>query len=203
MVTIKQAMAFPMFLTAVWLTWVLARQAGADAVLVLLAGSVGLGLLSWLGMNKSARMSRIWSAGLALVVAVVWGVTSVPDEPTRGETAENRFDVAAFETARASGRPVFLNITASWCVTCLANERTTLATDRVQDYFENKGIVYIKADWTRRDSSVSDLLTTFNRSGVPLYVFFPPRSQPRILPQLLTPSLLLREIGDYLAIKSL
>jgi len=202
MVTIKQAMAFPMFLTAVWLTWVLARQAGADAVLVLLAGSVGLGLLSWLGMNKSARMSRVWSAGLALVVAVVWGVTSVLDEPTRGETAENRFDVAAFETARASGRPVFLNITASWCVTCLANERTTLATDRVQDYFENNGIVYIKADWTRRDASVSDLLTTFNRSGVPLYVFFPPRSQPRVLPQLLTPSLLLREIDDYLAIKS-
>ena len=202
MVTIKQAMAFPMFLTAVWLTWVLARQAGADAVLVLLAGSVGLGLLSWLGMNKSARMSRVWSAGLALVVAVVWGVTSVLDEPTRGETAENRFDVAAFETARASGRPVFLNITASWCVTCLANERTTLATDRVQDYFENNGIVYIKADWTRRDASVSDLLTTFNRSGVPLYVFFPPRSQPRVLPQLLTPSLLLREIDDYLVIKS-
>ena len=201
MVTIKQAMAFPMFLTAVWLTWVLARQAGADAVLVLLAGSVGLGLLSWLGMNNSARMSRVWSAGLALVVAVVWGVTSVLDESTRKESAENRFDVAAFETARASGRPVFLNITASWCVTCLANERTTLATDRVQDYFETNGIVYIKADWTRRDSSVSDLLTTFNRSGVPLYVFFPPRSQPRILPQLLTPSLLLRKLDNYLAIK--
>ena len=125
------------------------------------------------------------------------------DEPTRKETAENRFDVAAFETARASGRPVFLNITASWCVTCLTNERTTLATDRVQDYFKNNGIVYIKADWTRRDSSVSDLLTTFNRSGVPLYVFFPSRSQPKILPQLLTPGILLREVDDYLAAKRL
>ncbi|MFP6796916.1 MAG: protein-disulfide reductase DsbD domain-containing protein [Pseudomonadales bacterium] len=202
MVVMKQAMAFPMFLTAVWLTWVLARQAGADAVLLVLAGSVGLGLLSWLGGNNGARMGGIWSAGLAVVIAVVWGVTNVPEEPERMETTENRFDVTAFETARASGRPVFLNITASWCVTCLANERSTLATDRVQDYFQQKGIVYIKADWTLHDSSVSNLLTTFGRSGVPLYVFFPSTSEPRILPQLLTPRLLFREIDDYMVVKS-
>ena len=202
MVVMKQAMAFPMFLTAVWLTWVLARQAGADAVLLVLAGSVGLGLLSWLGGNNGARMGRIWSAGLAVVIAVVWGVTNVPEEPERMETTENRFDVTAFETARASGRPVFLNITASWCVTCLANERSTLATDRVQDYFQQKGIVYIKADWTLHDSSVSNLLTTFGRSGVPLYVFFPSTGEPRILPQLLTPRLLFREIDDYMVVKS-
>ena len=202
MVVMKQAMAFPMFLTAVWLTWVLARQAGADAVLLVLAGSVGLGLLSWLGGNNGARMGGIWSAGLAVVIAVVWGVTNVPEEPERMETTENRFDVTAFETARASGRPVFLNITASWCVTCLANERSTLATDRVQDYFQQKGIVYIKADWTLHDSSVSNLLTTFGRSGVPLYVFFPSTGEPRILPQLLTPRLLFREIDDYMVVKS-
>ena len=197
MVTIKQAMAFPMFLTAVWLIWVLARQSGADAVSLILAGSVGLGLLSWLGGNNPARISRVWGAGLAVVVVVVWGVNRVPEELTRGaEMSENRFDEAAFETARASGRPVFLNVTASWCITCLANERSTLATKRVQEYFKDNGIVYIKADWTRRDPSVSDLLTTFNRSGVPLYVFFPSRSQPKVLPQLLTPTLLFNEIEE-------
>ena len=202
MVTFKQAMSFPMFLTAVWLAWVLARQTGADAVLVVLAGSVGLGLLSWLGGNNAAWISRVWSAGLALVIAIVWGVTSVSEGTMRTETTANHFDAAAFETARASGRPVFLNVTASWCVTCLANERSTLATERVQNYFTNNGIVYIKADWTRRDLSVSSLLTTFNRSGVPLYVFFPSRSRPIILPQLLTPGLLLGEIDNYIASKS-
>ena len=196
MVTIKQAMAFPMFLTAVWLIWVLARQSGADAVSLILAGSVGLGLLSWLGGNNQARIRRIWGAGLALVVVVVWGVNSVPEELTLAEMSENRFDEAAFEKARASGRPVFLNVTASWCITCLANERSTLATKRVQEYFKNNGIVYIKADWTRREPSVSNLLTTFNRSGVPLYVFFPSRSEPKVLPQLLTPTLLFNEIEE-------
>ena len=196
MVTIKQAMAFPMFLTAVWLIWVLARQSGADAVSLILAGSVGLGLLSWLGGNNQGRIRRIWGAGLAVVVVVVWGVNSVPEELTLAEMSENRFDEAAFEKARASGRPVFLNVTASWCITCLANERSTLATKRVQEYFKNNGIVYIKADWTRREPSVSNLLTTFNRSGVPLYVFFPSRSQPKVLPQLLTPTLLFNEIEE-------
>ena len=195
MATIKQAMAFPMFLTAVWLIWVLARQSGADAVSLILVGSVGLGLLSWLGGNNRARISWIWGAGLAVVVAIVWGVlNSVPEELTEAEMSENRFDETAFETARASGRPVFLNVTASWCITCLANERSTLATERVQEYFKDNGIVYIKADWTRRDPSVSNLLTTFNRSGVPLYVFFPSRSQPKVLPQLLTPTILLNEM---------
>ncbi|HYN78684.1 MAG TPA: thioredoxin family protein, partial [Lamprocystis sp. (in: g-proteobacteria)] len=90
--------------------------------------------------------------------------------------------------ARTEGRPVFVNMTAAWCITCLVNERVALSADSVTAAFRAADLLYLKGDWTNRDPVISDYLADFGRTGVPLYVFYPPGGEPRVLPQILTPS---------------
>ena len=91
--------------------------------------------------------------------------------------------------ARAQGRPVFVNMTAAWCITCLVNERVALSADSVAAAFRAADVLYLKGDWTNRDPGISDYLAGFGRSGVPLYVYYPPGGEPRVLPQILTPAI--------------
>jgi thiol:disulfide interchange protein DsbD len=93
--------------------------------------------------------------------------------------------------ARASERPVFVNMTAAWCITCLANERVALARSAVVEAFAERDLLYLKGDWTNRDARITDYLAEFGRSGVPLYVYYPPGAPPRLLPQVLTESIVL------------
>jgi thiol:disulfide interchange protein DsbD len=91
---------------------------------------------------------------------------------------------------------VFLNFTAAWCITCLVNERVALSSPRVAAAFAERNIAYLKADWTNQDAAISKALEEFGRSGVPLYVYYPPgaRSEPRLLPQLLTEAMVLDQL---------
>ena len=95
---------------------------------------------------------------------------------------------------RADGRPVFVNMTAAWCITCLANEQTTLSTDRVMQAMNDNDITYMKGDWTNEDPEITAVLEYFNRPSVPLYVLYPGDSSKEliILPQILTPGILVR-----------
>ena len=101
------------------------------------------------------------------------------------------------DALRAQGQPVFVNLTAAWCITCLANERLALRSEPVGAAFRAAGITYLKGDWTHRDPQISALLRRFDRSGVPLYLYYPPGagSEPVVLPQLLTPGTVLAAIG--------
>jgi thiol:disulfide interchange protein DsbD len=96
--------------------------------------------------------------------------------------------------ARTAGRPVFVNMTAAWCITCLVNERVALARAAVADAFEARELLYLKGDWTNRDAAITDYLADFGRNGVPLYVYYPPNADPRVLPQILTESILLEAL---------
>jgi thiol:disulfide interchange protein DsbD len=109
-----------------------------------------------------------------------------------GEVADfEPFSSVRVEALREQGTPVFVNMTAAWCITCLANENTTLNTNRVRESLEENGIVYMKGDWTNRDPEISRVLDEFNRPSVPLYILYPgdPSAEAKILPQILTPTI--------------
>ena len=191
MVTLKQVMAFPMFVTVVWLVWVLVQQSGAEGVAWVLAAFVGAGFLAWLGTRRPTALRTVWLGMLAVAALVVW---TVPPQGAAQRIAGGGFDMQVVEARRAAGDPVFLNFTASWCITCLANERSTLGTDRIRGYFEERGIAYLKGDWTNADPAITEVLERFGRSGVPLYVYFPPDGEPVVLPQILTPGIVIDAI---------
>lgn len=180
----KQFLAFPMFATAVWLAWVLAGVGGPEQLLVLLSAAVALSLIVWSLKAMRTAPSRAAVAGLALalVAAVAWA--SRPSDLVAEPWSPQR--VAEL---RADGAPVFINFTADWCVTCQANEIGALSRPEVARAFAEHGVVYLKADWTRRDEAIAQALSEYGRNGIPLYVFYAAGAdRPVLLDGLLTPN---------------
>ncbi len=188
METFRQALSFPMFAAAAWLVWVLAQQTGPDGLAAVLAGMVLLGFAAW-AWRRGGIVVKV-SAGLALAAALVLAVRepAVPAAPATAATAETyeAFSTARLDAARAAGKPVFVNMTAAWCITCLVNERVALNSEGGRKLFQDKGIVYLKGDWTNRDPEITRFLSAHGRSGVPLYVYYPPGGGPVVLDQILT-----------------
>lgn len=192
METLKQVLAFPMYLTAVWLLWVLAKQRGADAIGLVLAGAVlmALGLWWWEKARWAGRRTR-WLA-LALALVALWPVWAVQELPGHGRDPATDADGAVPYSAetlaryRAEGRVVFVNMTADWCVSCMANERTVLSRDDFRAALAAADAVYMKGDWTDVDPAITAFLESHGAVGVPLYVVYPRRGEPHRLPTLLT-----------------
>jgi len=202
---LKQALAFPMYATAIWLVWVLAQQAGADAVAAALAGMLLIAFAAWLlsSAGKRWRFANYGAAAATLLLAIALGFIFVKDAEAPQQAASSNpryesFTPARLEDLRAQNRPVFVNLTAAWCITCLVNERVALERANVISAFEAANIAYLKGDWTHRDPAITAMLAKFGRNGVPLYVFYPAgaSSEPVVLPQILTPDIVLREIGQ-------
>ncbi len=192
METFKQAMAFPLYLTVVWLVWVLARQAGVDAVAVVLSGLVLVAVTSWL-MHHHGLVSRgVRYAALAAAVALLF-LPALTPAPATAANAESYSD-ARLETLRADGHPVFVNLTADWCLTCKFNERAAIETTAVQAALARRGVVSLKGDWTRADPAITRVLERFQRAGVPLYLLYAPTGDPVVLPQVLTRDAMIAEI---------
>lgn len=201
----RQFLAFPVFATVLWLATVLGQQAGVHAVAALLAIFLLLTFAIWLWrIGRGAHgIGRALGHGLAVVALIacgwlVWfaGNQPAPASAAGGEAlAAERFDPAKLAEYRNAGVPVFVNFTAAWCITCLANERVALATDTVADRFRDDKVRYMKGDWTLRDPEITEMLAAYGRSGVPLYLYFAPGSADAVvLPQLLTPDIVLREM---------
>lgn len=199
MLVMKQAFAFPMFATAIWLIWVASVQAGPSGVLAALVAVLAAGFVVWLlGISRGTGRLRPVPTLLA-VLAMLGAGWFVAQSAVPGAGNEARAqDAQAWTPQRvaalqAKGTPVFVNFTAAWCITCLANERVALSRQEVKDAFAKLGIVYLKADWTNRDAMIAQALAEHGRAGVPLYLFYPGRSaaQAEILPQLLTPDSLI------------
>ncbi|MCP8897750.1 protein-disulfide reductase DsbD family protein [Gilvimarinus xylanilyticus] len=188
--TLKQALAFPLYLTALWLLWVLGRQAGSDAVVVLLLGVLSFAFALWLKTHQP-RHKGVRTLLAVLVLIAVIAALSLPFIWLKREpAADNRWQPYSAERLselRADGRGVFVNLTADWCLTCLANERITLNTDEIEAAFERYDIATLKGDWTNHDPAITELLEQYQRSGVPLYLWFAPGSKGKadVLPQLL------------------
>jgi len=198
METLKQFLAFPLYVTAVWLLWVAGRQTGVDTMAAALVGAVMLALGLWLWDR------RHWRRGLAVACLVVaaglgaWrgpehGVAARAGDDGRGTWSETQ--VAAL---RAAGKPVFVDVTADWCITCKANEATVLLTEDITRAFGSHGVAYLVADWTNHDAAIAALLERHGRTGIPLYLLYPadPGAAPLVLPQLLTKKTVLAALRD-------
>jgi thiol:disulfide interchange protein DsbD len=194
---LRNGLAFPMYGAAAWLLWVLSQQVAAQGLAAVLAGAVVLSFaLWWYGQMMHHRRRQFVvaligaSAALGLGALAATGQTQqTPRSPAEGWSAER---VAQL---RQQGRPVLVNFTAAWCITCQVNEQIALGTDRVRTALRDRDIAYLKGDWTRHDAAITAELQRHGRSGVPLYLLYPPgQGQPEILPQLLTAGLVLRAI---------
>lgn len=193
METLKQLLAFPLYLTAVWLLWVVGRQTGSDTVVALIAGALGLALAVWLWQHRPTRVLQKLLAVLALLAALLPLAnlnSSDPAERPSQAALEHQwqpYTPARLQQLLDSGTPTFVNLTADWCITCLANEKIALDTDTTQRAFAAAGIVKLKGDWTHYNAEITHLLAEFDRNGVPLYLLYSGKKNapPVILPQIL------------------
>jgi thiol:disulfide interchange protein DsbD len=198
MLRLKQFLAFPMYGAAAWLVWVLAQETGANGVALVLAAFVALALAAWLW--TSTRDLQVTGRGIGTAAAIVvflagvYGVSllhavSATPQPSAATANAEPFTPERLASLRASGKPVFVDATAAWCITCLVNEQAVLSRPDVQAAFNDRHVAYLVADWTNRNDTITKMLSENGRSGVPLYLYFAPGSdKPVILPQILTES---------------
>ncbi|QDH69069.1 protein-disulfide reductase DsbD family protein [Marilutibacter alkalisoli] len=198
--TFKQLLAFPLYLTAVWLAWVLARQRGADAIGWFLVAATLLAFAAW-AWTRARRDGRRWAAvaGVLALVVAIWPLQRIhvmprPQaaaalaSPAHEGLAPVAFSGQRLADLRAAGRPVFVNVTADWCVTCKANEKTVFARDGFREALEAANAVYMVGDWTDVDPELTAFLQSHGAVGVPLYVLYPADGgEGRVLPLVLTP----------------
>ena len=177
METLKQALAFPMYLTAVWLLWVLTKQRGADASALVLAGGVLLAMALWWYGRRRGGVSWIFSAVLAIgAAAALWTVHGLPAQAAGANVATDGsvpYSPEKLAELRAAGTPVFVDMTADWCITCKANEKAVLDTQNFRDLLKSTGTVYMKGDWTDVNATIAAFLDQYHSVGVPLYVVYP------------------------------
>ena len=196
METLKQVMAFPLYLTAVWLLWVAGKQSGVDTMAAAAAGLVLLALgLTLLRGQTLAKFVGVVAIACALLLAGVRGeVPTGADSTTRPGTVS--WSRETLNSLRASGTPVFVDVTADWCITCLANEQAVLFTDDMTQAFADAGVTYMVADWTNYDPAIGEFVQEHGRNGIPLYVMYPGdlQSEPVMLPQLLTRTIVIEAL---------
>ena len=205
METLKQVLAFPVYATVAWLVWVLAQQVSPAGLLAGLIGLVLVALAAW-SFNAAQTATPTWGRrlGLGTVAASLIGVSALTAALERaGPAGAPQMSASAgyepFTQARlgellATNRPVFVNMTAAWCITCLVNEQAALSSAAVKAAFADRNIAYLKGDWTNRNPEITRVLEKHGRSGVPLYLLYAGDSEPIVLPQILTPAIVLGEI---------
>ena len=199
METFKQFMAFPLYATVVWLAWVLGAQTGNDGVTKLLAALTAIAFAGWAygrwQVTKPMRAITLAVIGLAAGIALAWPSGDTQNlAQAKLEDGWISFSPAKIAELRAQGKPVFVDFTATWCITCQVNKRVALNQAEVIKRFQQLSVVRMKADWTVKDPVITAALAEFGRNGVPLYVFYPSRGEPIILPELLTPAIVLATI---------
>jgi thiol:disulfide interchange protein DsbD len=208
METLKQALAFPLYLTAAWLLWVLGRQRGADAIAWALVGVVAVAFGAW-AWSRSQHRRRLWSVP-ALVVAIgalayaghaIHGLPRPRADAMRtaptADTSRVAYSPERLASLRAAGRTVFVNMTADWCVTCKANEKTVLGGADFRRALEDANAVYMVGDWTDVDPAITAFLQEHRAVGVPLYVVYPrDGGAARVLPTVLTPTLVREALSE-------
>ena len=206
MVWFKQLLAFPLYGTVAWLIWVLIQEVGPAGALSALLGLVAVGFAVWIyGRTRAiGRIGRHLGAGLAasgIAAALILTAMLVPAAgPEAAAAAHDDFGYQPFSSLRldelvAEHQPVFVNLTAAWCITCLVNEQTALRGEAVRRAFAERRIVALKGDWTRQNPEITALLQAFGRSGVPLYLLYDKAGTPTILPQILTEATVLAALG--------
>jgi DsbC/DsbD-like thiol-disulfide interchange protein/cytochrome c biogenesis protein CcdA len=192
MATFRRVLALPMFATALALAWVLGRQAGVSGMTLGLAAALVAGAgLWWTGLRQARGVGAWWSAGIAAVLALAVVLPITPEERAAvAEAGAEPFSEARLAELRAQGRPVFAYFTADWCLSCKVNEAAAIDRAEVRDAFGRAHVAVLVGDWTDGDPALGRFIERHNRAGVPLYLWYAPGQEARVLPQLLTPSTL-------------
>jgi thiol:disulfide interchange protein DsbD len=206
--TLKQILALPMYGAAAWLLWVLAQQVDRSGLIAAGAAVAGLGVALWTWGAMQMRSRLVWSGGMALVLFALAGVAyalsvvagagmpPLATSATHAGMKSEPYTPARLEALRKAGRPVFVDATASWCITCLVNEEAALSRPKVRAAFADRKVAFLVADWTNRNAEITALLEAHGRSGVPLYLYYAPgAAEPKILPQILTEGEVLKALG--------
>jgi thiol:disulfide interchange protein DsbD len=206
METFQQVLAFPMYAATAWLVWVLTLQTGTNGLAIALAGIILIGFAAWLyqktqltrqGWRRLGTVGALAAIVLALTLTPLVNTSPVASNSSPAQTEAQGvpwqlYTPAQLNQLRQSNQPVFINFTASWCITCLVNERVALSQPEIVSAFASKGVVPVKADWTNQNPDITQALGKFGRSGVPLYLLYPNglnKGEPTILPQILTPAI--------------
>ncbi len=203
--TLKQVFAFPIYASAAWLLWVLSHETSSFGLGAALAGTVLIGLAAWAYQKSSSssgggKVTVLVTAAASLLLAIILPIrfadvaaaTAAPGESAQSTADADEwqpYSAARVAELTAAGRPLLVNFTASWCLTCLVNERNAFSDSAVREVFRDKKVTLMKGDWTNRDPAITHALAAFGRAGVPLYVVYnskPGSTEPLVLPQLLT-----------------
>jgi len=208
---LKHVLAFPMFGAFAWLVWILAQQAGSAALATLLAAAVVLSFAAWLyGMAQQRQLQGkghkvMFAVTAVLVLAVIAplpGMIYSDNAPSdalvnNADTVKEKWTPQAVVDQRGKGKAIFVDFTASWCITCQVNEKTSLSTQAVKDALAKTGTVYMVADSTKFNPDVDDALNEFGQGGLPLYVVYPADGgKPEVLPQVLTPGIVVDALNQ-------
>lgn len=189
METFKQVMAYPLYLTVVWLVWVLAHQTSIDGAAIVLVGLVLVAFALWL-WNRASLLAKILkfvalAAALALLAHPL--LKTAPTAVQSNAEQASVYSAERLQQLLAQKRTVFVDFTADWCITCKVNEQGVLKTERVQQAFTTNKVTTLVGDWTRADPAITKVLEQFGRSGVPLYLVYVNGGEAKVLPQILTP----------------
>jgi thiol:disulfide interchange protein len=213
--TLKQVFAFPIYASAAWLLWVLSHETSSFGLGAALAGTVLIGLAAWAYQKSSSssgggKVTVLVTAAASLLLAIILPVrfadvataAAAPGESAHSKAGADEwqpYSAARVAELTAAGRPLLVNFTASWCLTCLVNERNAFSDSAVQAIFRDKKVTLMKGDWTNRDPAITHALAAFGRAGVPLYVVYnskPGSTEPLVLPQLLTAGVVQSAFAD-------
>lgn len=197
METFKQFLAFPLFATAIWLVWVFLKERNADALMQMLFSALILAFALWIFGKYSppvnSRKKRMFAfASLAILgaVSVALAVKSATFKLPETLAAQNHSIESQIEELRKSGKIVYADFTASWCITCIANKKAVLHTKKIEDFFKENNVALLTFDWTNKNAQIGEFLKKFGRSGVPFNIVYPAdlKKEPVILPEILTPN---------------
>jgi thiol:disulfide interchange protein/DsbC/DsbD-like thiol-disulfide interchange protein len=213
MVTFKEFLAFPIYASAVWLFWVFAQQSiDVSHIFTGLIGAIGIVFALWVWSKSTGKTWIKILAILSVIGSLSFAILPLTKVKTEQANAQNlgtslhgnhvAYTKAEFDKAIAGDQAVFVNMTASWCITCKINERVALLNPKVEQYFTDQKIIYMVGDWTNQNPEITEYLAEFSRNGVPLYVYYPKRDgngtrpEPKLLPQLLTPTLIIESLSS-------